>query len=196
MNPSEINSFRGSLSKIVNIPDDAWKMLEPHLEVKEFTSKSYLVEAGEFAPGMFYLLKGFVRVFFCDADGNEYTKAFRLSGELAAPYTSLILNEKSKLNIQSCVHVRSVFISYALIRKLFDLHPVWNHLGRKLAELIFIEREQREWEFLTLKAQERYENFLSLYASIKNDIPQYQIASYLGISPVSLSRIIGQNKGS
>jgi len=170
-------------------------MLAPDLKVIDFAAKSYLIEAGDLASGMYFILKGFVRVFFSGQDGNEYTKAFRLAGELAAPYSSLILNEKSKLNIQACVEIRCVFIPYDLIRRLYDLHPVWNHLGRKIAEIIFIERERREWELLTMKAQERYEKFLDLYGCIKEDIPQYQVASYLGISPVSLSRIMSQTRG-
>ena len=89
MSQSEINEFRCRLSNIVTIPDDAWEMLAPDLKVIDFAAKSYLIEAGDLASGMYFILKGFVRVFFSGQDGNEYTKAFRLAGELAAVQAAL-----------------------------------------------------------------------------------------------------------
>jgi hypothetical protein len=62
-------------------------------------------------------------------------------------------------------------------------------MGRLSAEKLYIEKEQREWQFLLGDAKSRYENFVQENRGLIDRIPQYLIASYIGISPVSLSRI-------
>jgi CRP-like cAMP-binding protein len=61
-----------------------------------------------------------------------------------------------------------------------------------MAQDYFIKKDQREYEFLLLDATQRYQNFLCDYKNLKERIPQYHIAAYLGISPVSLSRLIAK----
>ena len=72
---------------------------------------------------------------------------------------------------------------------LFDRHACWERVGRKIAEGMFISKERRERELLMLSAEERYRLFLGRYKHLEKRIPQYQIAAYLGITPVALSRI-------
>ena len=65
----------------------------------------------------------------------------------------------------------------------------WQIVARKLAEMVFILKEKREAELLLSDAQERYQQFLADYPNLEKHIAQYHIASYLGITPESLSRI-------
>ena len=85
-------------------------------------------------------------------------------------------------------------VPFKEIQKLYQRHPCWNELGRKIAENFFIVKEQREYEFLLLDAKARYLNFIHDYADLTERIPQYHIAAYLGITPVSLSRVINSTK--
>jgi CRP-like cAMP-binding protein len=190
----ELSLLRKALSEIAIVPDEAWMKLLPHLKVCGFKAKSHLAETGARPTEMWFIVSGFVRVFFSESNGNEYTKAFRVPGDIAAPYSSLILKTPSKVSIQACVDTSTVAIPYGVIEKLYGENPIWNHLGRRFAEIIFLEREQREWELLTMNAKERHEKFLESYGSIRGDLTQNQIASYLGISPVSLSRLLSQER--
>jgi CRP-like cAMP-binding protein len=80
-------------------------------------------------------------------------------------------------------------ISLSDYKKLLAGHICWQTITSKLTQEIFIEKEKREREFLSDDAETRYLNFIQKYSGIEKRINQYQIASYLGISHVTLSRI-------
>jgi hypothetical protein len=73
--------------------------------------------------------------------------------------------------------------------KLYDSCPDLERVARKYTELIFVEKEQREVEIVLLDADKRYQIFQKKHSHIEQIIPQYQIASYLGITATQLSRI-------
>jgi CRP-like cAMP-binding protein len=70
-----------------------------------------------------------------------------------------------------------------------ERNPCWNTIARKYVETLFIEKEKRERRLLSEDAATRYLSFQKDYPGLEDKIPQYQIASYLGITPVALSRI-------
>jgi len=75
------------------------------------------------------------------------------------------------------------------LQELYDRHPVWERIGRIKAERLAIQKEFREKEFLLDTAETRYRRFLKEFPDLTDRIPQYYIASYLGITDVALSRI-------
>ncbi|MCP4271690.1 MAG: Crp/Fnr family transcriptional regulator, partial [Gammaproteobacteria bacterium] len=77
----------------------------------------------------------------------------------------------------------------APVVNLFDQHRCWEKLGRLLAEQLYIKKETREAEFLLDDAETRYLNFQTNYPGLEDRLTQYHVASYLGITPVMLSRI-------
>ncbi len=77
---------------------------------------------------------------------------------------------------------------------LFKQSQYWEKLGRILAEQLFVKKETREASFLLDNAEARYIRFLKDYPNLEDRITQYHIASYLGITPVMLSRIRQENK--
>lgn len=74
----------------------------------------------------------------------------------------------------------------------YSKHPCWQTLGRLVAEKHFLAKEQREYEFLQLDVMERYNKFKEDFGPLMGKIPQHQIASYLGITPVALSRVLSK----
>ena len=82
---------------------------------------------------------------------------------------------------------RICFINAGLLR--------WERLGRLLTEQLYIKKEQREAEFLLDDAPTRYRNFQKQYPGLEDRLPQYHVASYLGITPVALSRIRNAESG-
>ncbi len=79
--------------------------------------------------------------------------------------------------------------NYEKITNLYDSTPKFERLSRILAEHFFVSKEKREIELVMLDASERYEIFKKEHSNLGNLIPQYHIASYLGITPTQLSRI-------
>ena len=86
-----------------------------------------------------------------------------------------------------------VVINYHLWKELFEDKICWHKLLITILEKAFCKKEKREREFLLYNAQERYESFLTSYPNLENRIRQHVIASYLGITPVALSRLKNKN---
>jgi CRP-like cAMP-binding protein len=95
----------------------------------------------------------------------------------------------SYFSVQSLADSELITFRYKDFQALYDRHVCWERLGRIIAEQLFINKETRERELLLLSAEARYRMFLERYGHLSGQIPQYHVASYLGITPVALSRI-------
>jgi CRP-like cAMP-binding protein len=166
--------------------------MEPQLVEINFNKGDHLIRSGEEAKRVYIIVNGLVRIYCMDHSGKEYTRAFRCEGELAAPFGEILRGVPSVVNIESMENTTVLSLDHDVLEKLYLKSNSWNTIGRKIAETHFIIKEKREFELILQSAQERYEHFLEDYGHIKDRISQYHIASYLGISPVSLSRILNK----
>ncbi len=192
--PEDEKKIQNALSSVVEIPKTEWVRLRNILTYRELQPGQYFVRAGDVPLEIGFVLTGLLRKFYETQDGNLYIKDFSVENRLVTSYSALILGQASRLNIQAMEPTRLLAIPFSNLKELYTLHKCWEAMGRRIAENLFIEREQREWELLVFKAEERYALFKRQFPDLISRIPQYDIASYLGISPVSLSRIIGQKK--
>jgi CRP-like cAMP-binding protein len=101
----------------------------------------------------------------------------------------MILNRESYFWIEAMEDSSVILINYKNWRKLVKNHGCWDSLLKVFLEKVFIKKENREKEFLLDNAETRYKNFLREYPKLEQRIKQHHIASYLGITPVALSRI-------
>jgi CRP-like cAMP-binding protein len=186
--------LRSYLGRIVAIPDQEWKRLSSSIGHRRLVKDDYFVKAGENANHIGFVLNGLLKKFYRTEDGREFIKDFSVEGRLVTAYSSLLQNTPVRLNIQAIEATNLLVIPYDKFTSLYQWHPCWQRLGRKIAENLFIEREQREWELLIFPAKERYEMFVQRYPDLLARVPQYEIASYLGISPISLSRLRGEKQ--
>jgi CRP-like cAMP-binding protein len=172
------------------IPESEWEYLEQKVNTKKVKKGEIILKAGDKADTFNLILNGFMRMYYIDPKGNEFTKTFRTTNDVASPYVEMLQGIPSRIYIDALEDSTILSFKYADFVKLYERHDSWNTLGRKIAEKYFILKEHREYEFLTMTAKERYECFCKDYAHIMDKIPQFQIASYLGITPVSLSRLV------
>jgi CRP-like cAMP-binding protein len=131
-------------------------------------------------------------LYYLDATGTEWTKSFCVAGNVVAAYSALLRGEPSRLYIQALEPSTLLIADFAAYQTLTLEHPCWQIVNCKLAESLFIKKEQRESELLLDDAPTRYQKFLDEYPGLEARVKQYHIASYLGITPVSLSRIRAQ----
>jgi CRP-like cAMP-binding protein len=132
---------------------------------------------------------GLLRHFYVDAKGRESVKAFRGPGEFSAPFAELLQRKPSRTFIQALVKSELLTFEMAKFEALAAKSLELQRLARRLVELNFVWKEQREYEFLQLSAEERYRQFCAERPEHLAQIPQHQVASYIGITPVALSRI-------
>ncbi|MCB1189197.1 MAG: Crp/Fnr family transcriptional regulator [Leptospiraceae bacterium] len=157
---------------------------EEHLNKNEFFSRG-----GEIGGKLGFICSGFMRAFHIADNGNEYTKTFFRVGDFVAPLGTLTNKKESPIALQTLTKVKLLSAKYDVIEQLLLKHHCLEHATRIMIQNEWVKKEIREIRLVTLSAEERYKIFLEEYKGLNEIIPWYYIASFLGITPVSLSRI-------
>ena len=132
---------------------------------------------------------------FCITEsGDEKTLAFRTKGQFLAAYSPFVEKRDSWYSIQALVAAELLYLTLDDLNGLTSGHPCWERVAKEYMVRLFIEKEDRERSFLVEDAKTRYLSFIKKFPDLERLIPQFHIASYLGVSPVSLSRIRGALK--
>lgn len=165
------------------------ELIRPLFQRIELAAGDYFIEEGQYAKTIGFLESGVLRAFFLNREGKEYNKQFFVSLTLVGAYASLISGQPNRIAQQALTDCVIWQAPYDSIQKLYEKHHDLERLGRKLAEYYFLEKEQKELEMALLDAEKRYLLFRKTFPTLEQQIPQYHIASYLGISATQLSRV-------
>jgi len=193
-NGSALVTLKRALNQISPITDSAWKALEPHWGLKRLAKGEYLHKVGEPATEIAFILDGALREYFLTLEGLEFNKAFVFSGEFTGSLFDLMSDDVSTASVQAVKPCLMLVAPFLVMHRLYDQYDCFQRLGRIIIEGLFLKKARREYEFLTMDAQARYLALIEQYPKLENELPQYQLASYLGITPVALSRIRTQLK--
>lgn len=180
-----------ALNSISPITDEAWYDLQPLFEPIEIKRNEYLVREGSKVNSCYMLIDGVVRVFH-NKEGNEYNKTFFIPGMFPTPITALLSDSPSLLSFQALLPSKLIQFSYNAFRALFEKHRCLEKLMLSIIEQEWINKERHDIQMVTNNATTNYILFQKEYPGLENLIPQYHIASYLGITPIQLSRIRAQ----
>lgn len=182
------------LEKYAEIPDSERKKLHGLLKPLHLGKNEFFIMQGDKPERFALIISGIFRVFCITEAGDEKTLAFRTKGQFIAAYTPFIENRNTWYSIQAMAESELMYLSLEDHMKLSLEHPCWEKIAKEYIIRLFIEKEERERSFLTEDAKTRYLSFREKYPELEQSISQFYIASYLGISPVSLSRIRGELK--
>lgn len=156
---------------------------------KTLKKNERFAEMGEMSQKIAFLESGVMRAYYRNREGKEYNKHFFTAPSFIGGYSSLISKRPNQIIQEALTDCVIWETNYANLTALYEEHPDLESMARCLAEQFFVQKEQREIEIVLLNANERYEIFQQQYAALEQIIPQYHIASYLGITPTQLSRI-------
>ncbi len=177
------------IQKISPLEDKTIKELQQLFRPVQLHKKDFFVKEGEYAKQIGFLNKGIIRAFFLNEKGKEYTKQFFTDSSIIGAYSSLVTKQPNKIAQQALTDCEILVANFSDIEKLYSKYHDLERLGRKIAEYYFLEKEQKEIEMALLDANKRYLIMREKFPTIETIVPQYHIASYLGISPTQLSRI-------
>jgi CRP-like cAMP-binding protein len=179
----------GYLNAIYPLEPDTWAALEPLFQAVRVAKGAHLVSAGRPSTRLGLLEAGWVRAYYVSADGTEYSKYLFHGPALVGDYASLLTGELVRTPQQALSECIVHLADWPRVERLFDRHRDLERLARRFAELLYLENEKREIELVTLPATERLRLLLERHPTIEQDLPKYQIAAHLGITPTQLSRI-------
>lgn len=176
------------------IPTGELKKAEAIFHPLRLDKGHFFVRAGATPQTLGFVISGLLRLYYIDKEGNDFTKSFCMENSFVAAYSALLLAEPSRLFTETVEDTVLLAANYDAYNTLSNGHHCWQIINRKLAETLFIKKEKRESELLLDDATSRYLKFLADYPGLEARLKQYHIASYLGITPVTLSRIRAQLK--
>jgi CRP-like cAMP-binding protein len=183
-------ALRKSLTSYAPISDNTWRDFIAVCQYKTLEKHSLLYKMGEIPTTYSYLYRGLVRCFTCDEKGNEYNKIFFDEGMFPGSMTALLTSTPSMIACETIEDVELIEINFSAYRALMT-----NNEELKLFQIYYLEKnwllakEAREIEIIQDDATARYLRFVHTYPNLVNRLPQYHIASHLGITPTQLSRI-------
>jgi CRP-like cAMP-binding protein len=177
------------LNRISKLSPETLAQFTLYATESRLNKNEYFVKEGEVSLEVGILLSGIVRSFYTTHDGKEYNKNLFVAPNVIGSYVSFITGQPTRLPQQALTDCVVVKIPLSAIEKLSENNIEVERLRRKIAEHFFVLKEKRELEMALLQAEERYLIFQEEMKGAEQLIPQYHIASYLGISATQLSRI-------
>ena len=183
------STLRRLLSANCPLTASAWADFESLLRPQFLSKGDYLFEEGSYPSDAAYLISGIARAFYRNHEGIEYNKTFFTAGSFPSPLAALILKAENYINLQLLADSHVFWISYPKLTALFDKHRCLETFVRRMVELTWVEKELREINMVMKDATANYLRFREQFPELEGQIPQYHIASYLGVTPIQLSRI-------
>jgi CRP-like cAMP-binding protein len=177
-----------TLKEITGFSDSDLEIVLKFFENKTFRKKTIIIETGKVANEVYFIVKGCTRL-FCEKEGEDLTTYFFTENMFAGTYDSFISRKPTLIAMEALEDTEVLALSYDSLQKLFEVFPKMNEFIRKSIEQRFVLLHDLFTSYLLNTPEERYLNLIRERPELIKRIPQHQIASFIGVTPVSLSRI-------
>jgi len=189
MDKLHAQSFKGVVGLYSNLSPKEFSLLLKLFRLKKYKNNEHIINPDERNNSVFFIVSGLVRYYYLTSDGKEWNRAFLADGMMSTSFSQDI-GKIDPYGIQALEDTTVLIADFSDFKLLFDEGPMIERLHRRLVESILIKKMNRERSFLQGSAKMRYIDFVNQYPNISQRVAQYHLASYLGITEASLSRII------
>lgn len=183
------------IKQLISITNDEALLLSQLFIEKQIKKGEHFLNEGQVCRSLAMIGAGLLR-YYINEDGKEGTYYFSKEGEFACDYESFLQQVPSSKNIQALEDTSLYIISFNGLQQLYRDLKEGERFGRIGIEQVFVSVLQQLTSFYKDAPELRYQRFLETFSGISQRIPQYYIASYVGIKPQSLSRIRKRAAGS
>lgn len=184
-----MHQIKTAIRNMIDISDAELDTFLSFCTIKTFKRKAFLSLADRVCNEVFFINKGLTRSILVDKDGVEHTTHFTIENQFIADYASFLQGLPSIYAIQALEDVEVVIMPRKAIDWGYKNLNQGDKLGRTIAEYYFIYNDNRIKTLYMLQPKERYDVIDTIFPNIHNRVPQHMIASYLGITPIHLSRL-------
>ena len=173
------------------------ELIKSFLTTKKLRKKQYLLQEGDICKTIAFVEKGALREYTLDENGNEHIVQFALEGWIISDLYSFLTGEPATYNIDALEDSELVLITKSSYEELLKKVPKYETYTRLNITGAYIAMQKRLTSTISASSEERYSAFNAIYPDIVQRVPQHMIASYMGLTPETLSRIrrkISNNK--
>lgn len=184
-----MEQIRQVMQQMINISEVELNSFLSHAIIKTFKKNEILSRPDVVPNEIFFINKGIIRVLITDKKGLDHTIHFALENQFIADYSNFMQKLPSLYSLQALEETQLVVLPRSAIDWGYQHLKEGQKMGRLIAEFYFIYQDDRIKNMYARTPRQRYDNITDVFPNIHNRVPQHMIASYLGITPVHLSRI-------
>jgi CRP-like cAMP-binding protein len=173
----------------ISVSEEELSRILPCYKPLQLKKNEILISEGDPSKRMFFVVKGCLRVFFIKEDGSEVTRRIVFENAFSTTLVGFITREPSMEYTQALMPTTLLYITRDDFYMLLETIPVWEKFYRLYLEYAYVNNTNRLMSFITQDAAERYRQLLKDNPEIVQRLPNRIVASYLNISPETLSRL-------
>ena len=177
------------INSIVTINEKEFTYFKSLFIPKNVRKRQYLLQEGNVCPYQAFVEKGILRSYTIDEKGNEHILQFASEGWWMADLSSYLTSEPSLLNMDALEDAELLLLSKPLWEQAMKEIPALEHYFRIIIQNHLVATQKRLLQSLAETAEEKYNRFLITYPECVQRVPQHMIASFMGLSPETLSRV-------
>lgn len=183
-----MSTLEKHIQAYLGIPDNHLKTIEALFKPTPLAKGEFYTKTGSFHANLSFIKSGYLRVFESKGD-KEVTQWISSPGEFVTDLGTLVFDAPARRNIQAITDCELYTISREDYRRIGNLIPQWPELEKRFLSKCFMILEDRVFNFISMTSEERYEQLFAYKRELFNQVPLQYIASMLGITPETLSRI-------
>lgn len=184
-----MEQIRQVMKQMIDVSEDELNDFLNGAITKTFKRQEIISRPASIPNEIFFINKGIIRVLITDNEGTEHTIHFALENQFIADYSNFIQQQPSIYNLQTLEETEVVILPRSTIEWGYKNLKEGQKMGRLIAEYYFIYQDDRIKNNYVRTPKQRYDSITEVFPNIHNRVPQHMIASYLGITPIHLSRL-------
>lgn len=177
------------LRDLAGLTEEQLGQIQQEVDIRSIEKNEVLLHKGEVCKHFFYVEEGLLRFYGIDSKGKENILAFAPERWLLVDRASFYFDEPSEFYIDAIEQTRLAVLNERFINRAAEISPQFRKYNERILQNHIRQLQKRIEQLIGASAEERYLNFIETYPDITARVPQWMIASYLGITPESLSRI-------
>ena len=180
------------INKYVELTPEEEAIIEEKVTYRKYPKGQYIVQQGDICQYQSFVISGCTKTYYLDEEGQEHIVLFSVEDWWLSDIGSFITQTPGDFNIQCIESTELIMFSYQASEYLYEKIPKLERFFRQVLERGLVATQKRLIRNFSLSAKERYLYFKNQYPHIEQRIPQYMVASYLGITREFLSKIKAQ----
>lgn len=181
--------FIDYVNRVIALTPEEEEILVSKIAYRKYLKGQYLLQQGDVCLFSGFIISGCTKTFFVDEEGQEHVVMFSIEDWWASDMGSFISQKPADFNVQCLENTEIIQLSYDNQSELLQKIPKLERFFRIIVERAFVSSQKRIVRNFSMNAKQRYLYFRSQYPQIEQRIPQYLIASYMGITKEFLSKI-------
>lgn len=187
--------LKESFQEHISLSDEEWELCKKEFRPKRMLKRQFLLQEGDICRELTFVEKGALFSYSVDSKGNQHVLRFAFDGWWIADLQSFFTKNPSTFNIEVLEDSELLMLDQKNHKKLLEEIPAYERYHRIILQNAYVALQQRVENALGLTAEEKYARLIKHNPEFMNRVPLNLVASYLGMSPETLSRVRGQMGG-